>query len=104
VDEGIVVADRIIPLSAGPRATLGPSVRVDIERPRDRRALNHDPRFKAIRKEVIEFLLGRGGRQPTSAAARERVLPDLDPEDLSAPRAIGGWRRGPDRRNEIKHV
>jgi len=36
VDEGILLADRIIPLSAGPNATLGPSVRVDIERPRDR--------------------------------------------------------------------
>src|SRR5437667_2410052 len=49
VDEGILLADRIIPLSAGPRATLGPSVPVNIPRPRDRKALNHDPRFKQIR-------------------------------------------------------
>jgi nitrate/nitrite transport system ATP-binding protein len=63
VDEGIIVADRIIPLSAGPRATLGPSVKVDIERPRDRKALNHDPRFKEIRKEVIGYLLVQGWPQ-----------------------------------------
>ena len=37
VDEGILLADRIIPLSAGPGATLGPSFEVDIERPRTAR-------------------------------------------------------------------
>src|SRR5438105_1025426 len=42
VDEGILLADRIIPLSAGPNATLGPSVTVHIPRPRDRKAINHD--------------------------------------------------------------
>lgn len=57
VDEGILLADRIIPLSAGPRATLGPAVAVDIERPRDRKAMNHHPRFKAIRAEVTSYLL-----------------------------------------------
>src|SRR5262245_31856589 len=74
VDEGILLADRIIPLSAGPAATLGPSVAVDIERPRNRKALNHDERFKAIRGEVIEFLLesaakkrGRSTAQPAPA-------------------------------------
>src|SRR6267143_1943256 len=45
VDEGILLADRIIPLSAGPGATLGPSVKVDLPRPRDRKAVNHDPRY-----------------------------------------------------------
>jgi nitrate/nitrite transport system ATP-binding protein len=36
VDEAVLLADRIVPLSAGPQATLGPSFHVDIERPRDR--------------------------------------------------------------------
>jgi nitrate/nitrite transport system ATP-binding protein len=69
VDEGILLADRIIPLSAGPAATLGPSVEVDIERPRSRKALNHDERFKAIRNEVIEYLLDSAARK---RASRER--------------------------------
>src|SRR4029077_8807777 len=47
-DEGILLADRIIPLSAGPGATLGSPIAIDIPRPRDRKAINHDPRFKAI--------------------------------------------------------
>ena len=92
VDEGIIVADRIIPLSAGPRATLGPSVKVDIERPRDRKALNHDPRFKEIRKEVIGYLLGSGGHKKT-AVTRKLTLPDVEPEDLNLPGGAFGGRR-----------
>src|SRR5262245_35813544 len=50
VDEGILLADRIIPLSASPGATLGPSIPIDIPRPRDRKALNHEPRYQKIRR------------------------------------------------------
>src|SRR5881398_3411781 len=60
VDEGILLADRIIPLSAGPGATLGPSIAIDLERPRDRKAVNHDHRFQKIRRQVTEYLLGAG--------------------------------------------
>ncbi|MBI2804465.1 MAG: ABC transporter ATP-binding protein [Planctomycetes bacterium] len=62
VDEGILLADRIVPLSHGPRATLGPSVEVNLPRPRDRKAMNHDPRFQKIRAEVIHYLLGSNPR------------------------------------------
>jgi nitrate/nitrite transport system ATP-binding protein len=82
VDEGILLADRIIPLSVGPRATLGPAVPVEIERPRDRQALNHDSRFKNIRKDIIGYLLGAGGKAKASVT-RRLVLPDIEPEDLS---------------------
>jgi nitrate/nitrite transport system ATP-binding protein len=68
VDEGILLADRIVPLSAGPAATFGMDIRIDIERPRDRKALNHDPRFARIRNQVIEYLLGPGGRKRAGAA------------------------------------
>ena len=63
VDEGIYLADRIIPLSAGPNATLGPSIAINIPRRRDRQAINHDPRFREIRREVIDYLLGAGGKK-----------------------------------------
>ena len=69
VDEGILLADRIIPLSQGPCATLGPSIAVDIARPRDRKALNHDPKFKELRLEVTDYLL------QSSAAKRATVKP-----------------------------
>jgi nitrate/nitrite transport system ATP-binding protein len=73
VDEGILLADRIVPLSAGPRAHLGPSIAVDLPRPRDRKALNRDPRFKAIRREVIDYLLASArSAGPSTAAPSER--------------------------------
>jgi nitrate/nitrite transport system ATP-binding protein len=100
VDEGILLADRIIPLSAGPGATLGPSIKVDLDRPRDRKALNHDPRFKIIRKEVISYLLGEGGHKKTSIT-RKLVLPDFEPEDLTQLRPLFGVGQ-PRRRHEEK--
>ncbi len=99
-DEGIYLADRIIPLSAGPGATLGPSLTVDIPRPRDRRALNHDPRFKELRRQIFEFMLQSKAAQRV-AVSRKLVLPDLEPEDLDAPRTRLG-RRAPIRKSEVK--
>jgi nitrate/nitrite transport system ATP-binding protein len=69
VDEGILLSDRIIPLGAGPRATLGPATAVDIPRPRERKELNHDPRFRAIRLGVLEYLLESGKAKRVEAAA-----------------------------------
>ncbi len=74
-DEGILLADRIAALDAGPSAKLGPFIDIDIERPRDRKALNHDPRFKAIRGEVIEYLMASGKKR--KERARTRVAPPL---------------------------
>jgi nitrate/nitrite transport system ATP-binding protein len=68
VDEGVLMADRIIPLGAGPNATLGPAQAVDIARPRNRQALNHEPRFKEIRGSVIEYLLGSAARRARPSA------------------------------------
>lgn len=103
-DEGIYLADRIIPLSAEPGATLGPSIVVDIPRPRDRTALNHEPRFKEIRREVIEFMLHCKNRQPAAISQKKLVLPDIEPEDLSLPRHALGGRTKPIRRGEIMKV
>lgn len=99
-DEGIYLADRIIPMTAGPKATLGPPIPVEIPRPRDRRALNHDPHFKAIRKQVFDFMLASRSAHKV-AVTRKLVLPDLEPEDLDQPRFPLG-RRTPLRRHEVK--
>jgi nitrate/nitrite transport system ATP-binding protein len=100
-DEGIYLADRIIPLTSGPAATLGPSFPVTIPRPRDRKALNHDPRFKELRREMVAFLMNsRKDRAP--AVERQLTLPDLEPEDLGTRRRLGILRRRPVRRKEMK--
>jgi nitrate/nitrite transport system ATP-binding protein len=99
-DEGILLADRIIPLGTGPGATLGPAVPITIPRPRDRKAVNHDEEFKRIRKLVINYLLDQGEKQRSSVSLKLR-LPDLLPEDLNKPRPLFG-KRLPRRRGEAK--
>ncbi len=83
VDEGILLADRIIPLSAGPGATLGPAVAVEISRPRDRKLLNTQTDYHAIRREVLGYLLGPGGRRAVKVS-RLLVLPEIEPDDLDS--------------------
>jgi nitrate/nitrite transport system ATP-binding protein len=83
VDEAILLADRIMPLGAGPGATLGPAVEVGIARPRDRKALNHDPRFKAVRNTIINYLIGPGARRKP-AAAPETPVPAVAAQEVIA--------------------
>ena len=100
-DEAILLADRVIPLTAGPRATLGPSIPVTVPRPRSREAVNHCPEFKRTRNAVIEYLLGAGGK-PKLAVTKKLTLPDLLPEDLNEPRRPFGLARRPRRRSSEK--
>jgi nitrate/nitrite transport system ATP-binding protein len=101
-DEGILLADRVIPLSAGPGATLGPSITIDIPRPRDRKAINHEPRYKEIRRDIIDWLLASKGQRKV-ALTKKLVLPDIEPEDLSVPRTVFNRRKTPLRRSEMKN-
>lgn len=82
VDEGLYMADRIIPLSLGPNATFGPEVTVDIERPRDRKALNHDERYKAKRNQIISYLIKQKSEESAQASEAPITLPDAKPQDL----------------------
>ena len=86
VDEALMMADRIIPLETGPRARLGPSFSVDIERPRDRRLMNHDVRFQALRGEITQHLLGQAQRRDAARGAQVITLPALTPRALSGAR------------------
>jgi nitrate/nitrite transport system ATP-binding protein len=79
VDEALILADRIIPLDPGPRASLGPAFRVDLPRPRERRALNHDARFKELRAAVTQYLIDAGERRGAGGAAKVIQLPTLKP-------------------------
>src|SRR5256886_460201 len=99
VDEALLLADRIIPLTPGPGATLGESVAVTLARPRERKALNHDPEFKRLRALVTNQLLSYGEKR-RATVTRKLTLPDILPEDLDLPRA----KRRPLRPNEIKRA
>lgn len=56
VDEAILLADRVVMMTNGPNATIGKVLKVDLPRPRDRKALLKDPQFYAYRQEVLHFL------------------------------------------------
>jgi nitrate/nitrite transport system ATP-binding protein len=87
VDEAVLLGDRIIPLTPGPRAPLGPSFPVRLGRPRDRTVLNRNPEFRALRNSVLEYM------HEARRASRDRVAsgqgalpprPNAKPIDLTA--------------------
>ena len=83
VDEAALMADRIVPLTPGPAATLAHSFPVPLSRPRDRTTLNFNPDFKKLRNEVSGFMLDLNAEAKSLRVAAEYRLPDLKPVDLS---------------------
>ncbi|SMC40110.1 ABC transporter ATP-binding protein [Cellulophaga tyrosinoxydans] len=81
VDEGIYMADRIIPLKPGPNATLGPEFIIDIDRPRDKTELNDNASFMKTRNEIIAYLMAIG-EDRKSVSEVEYLLPDLAPKSF----------------------
>ena len=67
VDEALLLADRIIPLTPGPDATLGAEFRVTMARPRDRAALNHDAEYRRLRAGITQFLMDAAERRHSTA-------------------------------------
>ena len=78
VDEAILLADRIIPLTPGPKATLGPSFKVDLKRPRARSEMNSDEGFIRLRATITEYLMDIG-TQRGGEDDREIDLPNVIP-------------------------
>ena len=75
VDEAILLADRIIPMSAGPGATLGDPVTVRLQRPCDRRQLNFDANYQHARKQVLTYLLNHGPGHKRAPGIRPALQP-----------------------------
>jgi nitrate/nitrite transport system ATP-binding protein len=79
VDEAIYMADRVIPLNPGPDATFGPDFHVNIDRPRDRTALNHNAEFKRLRAEITRYLMDIGIEKNLASTTDKIVLPNVRP-------------------------
>jgi nitrate/nitrite transport system ATP-binding protein len=56
VDEAILLADRVVMMTNGPRATIGKIMDVNLPRPRTRKALLEHPDYYAYREELLSFL------------------------------------------------
>jgi nitrate/nitrite transport system ATP-binding protein len=59
VDEAILLADRILLMSNGPRARIAEIVVNTLPRKRARRLLHHDPQYYRIRNHLVDFLVER---------------------------------------------
>jgi nitrate/nitrite transport system ATP-binding protein len=56
VDEAVLLADRVVMMTNGPKATIGKIVDVRCPRPRSRLAAFEDPEFLRCRHEIVSFL------------------------------------------------
>ena len=61
VDEAILLADRILLMTNGPRAQVAESVKISIPRPRNRAQIVEDPAYYRIRNHLVNFLVTRSG-------------------------------------------
>lgn len=82
IDEAILLADRIVPLKPGPRATLGPIFPVSLSRPRDSKSFNHDPVFKRLRNDITEYFLEVRKQHRRDQKYESILLPDIKPVEL----------------------
>jgi len=90
VDEGIFMADRIIPLNPGPNATLGPEYIVNIDRPRNKKSLNVNENFKEVRTNIQNYLIELGESSKTKKDDNY-VLPAVKP--LAPKRRVFPFKR-----------
>ena len=66
IDEALLLSDRIIPMTKGPRATLGSSVPVELAKPRAAEQLVHDDQAIVARAHVVECLSNHLRASPVS--------------------------------------
>jgi nitrate/nitrite transport system ATP-binding protein len=86
VEEALLLADRIVPMTRAPRATLGLAVPVRMTKPRTAAHLVHDRDAMRARADVIAALTARSrpGPLPRSpaglqASATDELCPTLSP-------------------------
>jgi len=70
VDEAMLLADRILLMSNGPRAGIAEVVVNALPRPRQRHDIHHDPRYYGIRNHLVDFLVNRSKLYQSGQAAR----------------------------------
>ncbi|MDM0046443.1 nitrate ABC transporter ATP-binding protein [Variovorax dokdonensis] len=89
VDEALMMADRVItltlPTKGGAGATLGRSFDIDLQRPRERSAMNHDRRFQQLRAEITQTLLTLSHERQHQGSGQVIALPTLVPRAVNAP-------------------
>jgi nitrate/nitrite transport system ATP-binding protein len=100
VDEAILLSDKVLLMSNGPRAQVAEVVVNTLPKRRQRETIHHDPQFYRIRNHLVDFLVRRsrqlqaGLEEPVRGGPR-LVSPGLENE-THAPAATDDSAGGPD--------
>lgn len=86
VDEAILLSDKILLMSNGPRAHIAEIVKNTMPRNRTRETMHHDPQYYGIRNHLIDFLVRR------SKLEKEPVMIGHQPPVVS----LGLLKQAPD--------
>jgi nitrate/nitrite transport system ATP-binding protein len=78
VDEALLLADRVAVLEPG-TGKIGQIFPVNIARPRERTALNHDADYKAQRNRIATYLDGLNAARNSTQSDAEPALPNVTP-------------------------
>ena len=81
VDEAILLADRILLMSNGPKARIAESVKVNIARPRKRNTIIDDPGYYQIRNYLVNFLVDRSEQLSNQSPELNEYPPTIDPTE-----------------------
>ncbi|MCX4187141.1 ABC transporter ATP-binding protein [Methylophaga sp. OBS4] len=79
VDEAILLADRVLLMTNGPRARVAESVKININRPRNRANIINDPAYYKIRNYLVNFLVTRSGELSASEDDSDGMPKQVDP-------------------------
>ncbi len=82
VDESILLADRVLLMSNGPKARVAESVMIDIPRPRKRNTIIDDPGYYKIRNYLVNFLVSRSEELSGTSPELNEYPVDVNPLDL----------------------
>jgi nitrate/nitrite transport system ATP-binding protein len=74
VDEAILLADKIVLMTNGPRAKIAEIVVNTLPRTRTRHTIHKEPHYYPIRNHLVDFLVSR------SKQFNEALPPDYDPK------------------------
>jgi len=82
VDEAILLADRILLMTNGPRAKVAESVSINLPRPRNRATIIDNPDYYKIRNYLVHFLVTRS-QELTDEDDDSQNTVTVDPTELS---------------------
>jgi nitrate/nitrite transport system ATP-binding protein len=77
VDEAILLSDKIMLMSNGPRARIAEIVVNTMSKDRTRETMHHDPQFYRIRNHLVDFLVHRSKKMQADGSAAALQHPQV---------------------------